>query len=29
MTVVYLDLVFLLNAVVDYVLLLAAGRLAG
>ena len=29
MTVVYLDEVFLLNFVVDYLLLLAAGRLAG
>ena len=29
MTVVYLDLVFLLNGVVDYLLLLSAGRLAG
>ena len=28
-TVVYLDLVFLLNGVVDYLLLLSAGRLAG
>uniref|UniRef100_UPI00345DD54B sigma-E processing peptidase SpoIIGA n=1 Tax=uncultured Flavonifractor sp. TaxID=1193534 RepID=UPI00345DD54B len=29
MTVVYLDEVFLLNFVVDYLLLLSAGRLAG
>ena len=29
MTVVYVDTLFLLNAVVDYLLLLAAARLAG
>ena len=29
MTIVYLDELFLLNFVVDYLLLLAAGRLAG
>ena len=29
MTVIYLDTLFLLNALVDYLLLLAAARLAG
>ena len=29
MTVVYIDSVFILNAVMDYLLLLAVGRLAG
>ena len=29
MTVIYVDTLFLLNAVVDYLLLLAAARLAG
>ena len=29
MTVIYIDTLFLLNAVVDYLLLLAAARLAG
>ena len=29
MTVIYVDTLFLLNAVIDYLLLLAAARLAG
>ena len=29
MTVIYVDTLFLLNAIVDYLLLLAAARLAG